>query len=371
MYFLGEIGASLGAQNYTIPNLNSLKENIRGYSSTVEHLTFNQMVVGSNPAALNISKHNKWLLKNPHKTLKNTFYEWFLLYVKFIKLGMSLNYSFLHNKTLFWSFLKLQTNSSLGWTNLGSKFKLKKLDIPSMPKRSYRLASLHTNPVTHSPIFTNSTFLFRAFLLNWQLTRPKSEYSYTTHHDFRLLFLQADVQSLDYALVGAKRYFLRWVDSYNLLFNLFYSDPSVQLLSNKTFIEESLTFNWQYSLKNYKLFKYTQPWLLFKDATHGAYIHKVVRLILQQNLDFLIVTDIHNHNKLLPYLKRYSLYIIGLIPINRSPWRVSYPIPVFADSSLSQFYFLRWVFFIKGKAQTHKYSDSLTFWHKLQGPFMK
>ena len=58
MYFLGEIGASLGAQNYTIPNLNSLK-NIRGYSSTVEHLTFNQMVVGSNPAALNISKHNK------------------------------------------------------------------------------------------------------------------------------------------------------------------------------------------------------------------------------------------------------------------------------------------------------------------------
>lgn len=329
------------------------------------------MVVGSNPAALNIYKHKRWLVQTSPKNTCYTFYEWFLIYLKFVKLGLNLNHSLVTNKAAFWSSVKLQANANLGWTRLGSKFKFKKLEAPLLPKHSNQLAYLYPSHTTHSPVFTASSLLFRAFLLNWQLARPKSEYTYTTHHDFKLLFLQSDVQTLDYALLGAKRYFLRWVDSYNLLFNLFYSDPSVQLLSNKTFIEESLTFNWQYSIKNYKLFKYSQPWLIFKDATHGAYIHKVIRLLLQQQADFLILTDIHNHNKLLPYLKRYSFYIIGLVPINHSPWRVSYPIPVFADSSLSQFYFLRWLFFIKGRAQSHKYLNSLTIWQEVRSPYLK
>ena len=44
-------------------------------------------------------------------------------------------------------------------------------------------------------------------------------------------------------VVNANYLFSRWSDAHNLLFNLLYATPIVQLLSNKSMIEESLVFN--------------------------------------------------------------------------------------------------------------------------------
>ena len=100
---------------------------------------------------------------------------------------------------------------------------------------------------------------------------------------------------------------------------MLYGASNVQLLSNKSFVEESLVFNWHYSIKNYKLFKFIQPFFIFKDAVHGAIVHTSVFVMFLQRLDFAVVVDLNNHFKLLRYLQRYSLYTVGLVPTNYSP----------------------------------------------------
>lgn len=143
---------------------------------------------------------------------------------------------------------------------------------------------------------------------------------------------------------------------------MLYGASNVQLLSNKSFVEESLVFNWHYSIKNYKLFKFIQPFFIFKDAVHGAIVHTSVFVMFLQRLDFAVVVDLNNHFKLLRYLQRYSLYTVGLVPTNYSPWVVSYPIPYFSDSSLSQLYFLKWVLHIDSSVRSAKHLETLTLW---------
>ena len=133
------------------------------------------------------------------------------------------------------------------------------------------------------------------------------------------MFLSDSGYTRNNSLISAKRYFSRWLDTYSLLFNLFYVEAQIQLLSNKFFIEEALVFNWNYNLRNYKLFKYIQPFFTFKDTPHGGYVHSAVFNVLLQKLDLTIIVDIRNHKKLMGYLQKYGLFSIGLVPVNYSP----------------------------------------------------
>lgn len=179
-----------------------------------------------------------------------------------------------------------------------------------------------------------------------------------------MMFLVPDALSGCAGLVSAARYFLRWTDSYDLIYNLFYMRGRSQLLTNKFFTEEALSFNWQYSLKNYRLFKYIQPFFMLKDSEHGEETLTAVGFIMLQRLDFVIISDLKNHSKLLRYLRLKHLYSIGLIPSTYSPWQVSYPVPTFSDSQLDQFYFIRWVASIKQSSEIGYYSDLVNLWRK-------
>ena len=267
-----------------------------------------------------------------------------------------------------WSlFCKLSTRS-IGW-QLGNTLGRN----PNTPLRISKFSKLdETYPlpeVNKSVMFSNYSSTWPLFLQNWNTFRPKSTLIYKTNRDFRLLFLSDSTDKSRNSLVSAKRYFSRWLDAYNLLFNVFYVEAQIQLLSNKLFIEEALVFNWNYNLRNYKIFKYVQPFFTFKDAPHGGYIHSAVLDILLQKLDLTIVVDIRNHKKLLGYLQKYGLFSIGLVPTNYSPWVVSYPIPTFSDSPVSQYYFLRLLFFIRGSATAKKYNHTKSCWNSLSKHF--
>jgi len=197
--------------------------------------------------------------------------------------------------------------------------------------------------------------LWGAFIQSWQVFRPKSNIIYQTNRNFRLFFLTASPTPTKSSIVSVHRYFARWVDSYNFLFNLFVTHPVAQMISNKLFIEESLIFNWSYSAKNYKLFRYIQPFFIFADLKYGSHVPKTLQLFALQKLDFTITTDINNHNKLSFFLQKMSVFTVGLIPNNYSPWRVSYPIPAFSDSHLIQLYFIRWVLSLQSRATSSTY----------------
>ena len=210
--------------------------------------------------------------------------------------------------------------------------------------------------------FSEKSILVQIFHGFWEISRPKSNQLSWTHQDFRLMFMRSHPQpsTLNLALINSERYFSRWVDSYNLLFNLFYTSPTSQLLTNKVFLEESLTFNWHYSTKNYKLFKYVQPFFSLKDSLHGEAIHGSIFAIFLQRLEFMIVADILNHRNLLKYMRRYGVYSVGLVPSSHSPWEVSYPIPSISDSLLTQLFFLKWVLLVSARTRILKYDRYYT-----------
>ena len=114
-------------------------------------------------------------------------------------------------------------------------------------------------------------------------------------------------------------------------------------MGSRLFLEESLVFNWQGDKRGYKLYKYTQPFLMFSDLAHGEFVHEVADALIERNLDFLIVVDIKTHTRFLNYVRARHVFMIGLTPVNYSPWQVSYPIPAFSDSYLTQYFFLKFV----------------------------
>jgi hypothetical protein len=268
-----------------------------------------------------------------------------------ITVGFKLNSNLFH---LNWNAISLITSKRLGWYTSGSLSKSKISPVSTNVFKPQSFVNLSNNV---RPVFTPSSELWQLFLQAWGTFRPKGSAIYSAHRDFRLLFVGSTFLKKNGTLLSAGHYFARWVDSYNLLFNLFYSDASVQLMSNKLFIEESMIFNWHFSSKNYKLFKYIQPTFIFKDLTHGSSIHTSMVALFIQNLDLSIFVDIKNHQKLLVYLNKSSLYSIGLIPAHSSPWAVSYPIPSFADGALMQFYFIRWIFYIKNQSDYLRFSN--------------
>ena len=142
---------------------------------------------------------------------------------------------------------------------------------------------------------------------------------YKTHRDFKLFFLSAASNKPFRNVVSAHHYFHKWLDSYNFLFSLFLSNPSIQMFSHKFFIEESLILNWTLGVKNYKLFKYVQPFFTLADLSHGSFVHSALSMMLSQYLDMAIVTDIKNHSKTIFHIQRSSLPTTALVPISYSP----------------------------------------------------
>ena len=189
--------------------------------------------------------------------------------------------------------------------------------------------------------------------------RPKGNFHYSVHRDFRLFCMTPADKAGQNTLVNPRGYFQRWVASYNFLFNLFFVESFVQLMGNKLFLEETLVFNWHYSFKDYKIFRFVQPFLMFSDMPHGEFVHDVLTTLLDQQLDFMIIIDLQTHRKLLRYLKNYHVFMIGLTPINYSPWTVSYPIPTFADSHLSQFLFLKFILKLYSHAKSCSHKNKL------------
>ena len=255
--------------------------------------------------------------------------------------------------------LRLTEYKKIGWSKNGSNLRY---SFPSEGDRVFTGLNLKRSATSAVAKITPSKFLWSAFLSSWGSTRPKSNLHYHTNRDFQLMFLSHSTDKSAVSIISARRYFARWVDSYNLLFNIFYTDASIQMMSNRLFIEESLVFNWQYNSRNYKIFKYTQPYFMFKDFTHGGFVRSAVFSIFLQNIDLGIIVDMNNHKIFRCHLQRYSLYTVGLVPINYSPWKVSYPVPAFSDSQLSQFYFIKWLFFIRGRAKNHKYLNLIGVW---------
>ena len=289
-----------------------------------------------------------WSLQreNPNLTKNLIFFRFYLQAFK----SLTVHTPWTLNWSTWFNFTNRRLSGITSFTNQRYKVSTRGDDVyrKILVKPTYSLTSVR---------FSEKSTLLQIFHGFWEVSRPKSNHLSWTHQDFRLMFMRSHPQlaTLNSAIINSERYFSRWVDSYNLMFNLFYTSPTSQLLTNKVFLEESLIFNWHYSTKNYKLFKYIQPFYSLKDSLHGEAIHGSVFAIFLQRLEFMVVADILNHRNLLKYMRRYGLYSIGLVPASHSPWEVSYPIPSVSDSLATQLFFLKWILLVSSRTRILKY----------------
>ena len=218
----------------------------------------------------------------------------------------------------------------------------------------------------HRPLLRTKTKkrLWSNFLQYWTLTRPLGNEIFSFHRDFRLFFPAQSIQSKSIALLNPRYYYQRWLNAHNFLYNLLLVTNNYYSFSNKLFLEESLVTNQILSLKTHKLFRFVQPFFMLKDLPHGAYIHKALNNMLATDPDFLLISDLKNHEKVLTYLRKRNIYIIGLLPSNYNPWVVSYPIPTFSDSYLVQYYFLRWILSLQSETLQNSYLIKKNLWSR-------
>lgn len=260
---------------------------------------------------------------------------------------------------LRWALLSQLTTKQLGWASKNASVRGSSMRLGSADNKG-----LHTAPTSfnHKALLRWDQKLWRLFQLHWPLVSVKGNPRYSTHRDFRLFFLAASPSKSLAGVVSAHHYFHKWLDSHNFLFSVFASNASIQMFSHKLFIEESLVLNWTLGIRNYKLFKYTQPFFVFSDLSHGSFVQSAMSLMLSQYLDLAVVTDVKNHSKTLFHIQRASLPSVALVPISYSPWQVSYPVPMFSDSKLTQLYFIKWLFSIKSQSQLLLHEQTYLSW---------
>lgn len=182
--------------------------------------------------------------------------------------------------------------------------------------------------------------LFSWFKEYWTLHQAKGNYIWTTHADYKLMFLVSMDRRGFYNTMAVSRFYVRWSGGVNLLSNLTFFNASVYAFTSKVFVEEALTFNWNLSYMNYKLFKYAHQLFYFSDSSYGNYTRLSYRFLEQWDVDAALVTDVKSHEKNIFYLTRFGYYTVGLAPANYNPWLLSFPIPLLGDSILGQYYFL-------------------------------
>lgn len=194
----------------------------------------------------------------------------------------------------------------------------------------------------------SQSYKFYSVSLWWtQFTLPKSSYWYTNNPTFRSFFTIGSSIYTNSTLINIKRYVSRLEESLTFIYNLFYIDTKYWMFANELFLEELLIFNWEIQPLTYKLFRYAHIFVWLKDLSHGSAIRQVMTFLKKIDLDFTIITDIETHMKARSYLQRYSIFTIGLVPINYDPWWVSYPVPTYANSPKVQLIFIHILFYVR------------------------
>jgi hypothetical protein len=312
------------------------------------------------------------LIKNLNRNSYNTFFKskasrffkWLSFYYQLL--------SWLHMSNLL---LSSKTNQ-IFISNEFLKFNLSDLNLMRKDHNFSRyqvaspLATVSELPTVstfaQSSIVDHSLTHFNWFKDYWILHQSKSNDQYSIHRDFKTLFFICTDNSGVYNIIGISKFYSRWTQGLNLVFNLSYFNANLASFTNKIFLEDSLVINWSLNQLTYKIFKFSQSVVYLKDISYGEDSKLTYKDSELSNLDAAIISDVKSHEKNIFFLRVINIYKIGLIPASYSPWVLTFPIPLLVDSLLGQFYFLNVILRMAGLAKSKKYNNLLSKWNSLK-----
>lgn len=304
-----------------------------------------------------------------NKYTKNSFYEiFFLIMFIFKQFNLTLiHFNYLKNLNLF--FKKLTSISMFCFNsqtiiNFNNETKKNKyLNLQTLFKiNDVNNEIINDFSLIKTPKIVNNLNIIKINLLNLFFFFNYSYFGkqFNTHFHYNFFYIRNNKNKV--IIFNFNKIFLRWNDTYNLLFNIFYYNLNPLLLGSPLFKKEILSLNWQYSNFDINLWRYYFPFFIFKTNKYSPKTDFFFDRISSLGINFFLITDCHFHYKNLSYLKKKNLYTIGLIDVNTQPWIVTYPILTFFESYLTQSFFFKFLLFIDRQVLHLKFNTFKINW---------
>lgn len=271
-----------------------------------------------------------------YKNLNN-----FLYFYKIFNLTDQIKYIFFYNKKLS-SYLNTKINYKINNLN----FKLLNND-----KKISKNFFINKNNTNFNKKFFNLFFLFTYSMYN----------SYFKVNNVNTFFYLKNVKN-KIIIIDLKKFSNRWNDAYNLIFNIFYYNFNALFFGTNLFKNETLALNWNYNYFDINLWKYYFPFFIFKLNNYNKKTDFFFDKLNNFNINFIFVTDCHYHYKNIHYLKKKSIYTLGLVNINLNPWLVDYPLISFFENFLIQSFFFKLIIYINKKVLFDNYKYFKKIW---------
>ena len=208
----------------------------------------------------------------------------------------------------------------------------------------------------------------RLFFLYLAFANGGSDSSYVIHAYWRPFFIRGFGSNVS-PYIDPMKLIQRWTHTYHLLYNLFYNQSQMLVFSNKTLRTESSAFNWTQPVIHSSLFRYSTPFFWLKNNSYGNDILVMYNKLSDRGLEASFVTDTRYHQQTVFFLRKCGIYTIGLVAYTANPWLLHYPLPVASSTLFTQYFFLKYVIYMKRSALFHCFRQLQQSWQSAQLEF--
>ncbi len=234
---------------------------------------------------------------------------------------------------------------------------------------SYHILNFKEVKFNNTPFFKNINYLKKNnltifkfinlfFLFNFSLFNN----NFKVNHNFNLFFVYSFSNKV--IILDPIKFTLRWKDSYDLLFNIYFYNFNPLIFSTSLFKNETISLNWNYNHFDINVWKYYFPFFIFKLINYNNKTSFFFDKLYLNNINFFLITDCYYHFKNLYYINKKNLYSIGIVNVNLNPWIVSYPLLSFFENFLTNIFFFKILIFIERKALLSKYLFFKNLWFR-------
>lgn len=228
-------------------------------------------------------------------------------------------------------------------------------------------SSLKLSQKTYQQVYTTPKVLvknlnvsFKLYFLYLRFSFKNIVFFFKPHTHFRLFFNFLSRDSI--VSLNTLRFFNRWADTQLFFANLFFYNFKILTFGNKFLWSEVLALNWLIYKPLPKISFSPTRSFFFKDFILTAQTERIFTNFLTQGLEVLFILDVSKHKNTVFFFKTLNSFVIGLVPINFNPWEFSYPIPIFNQNLLLQFYFLKLFFSIYYTNQKNRFFSLKQLW---------
>jgi len=184
--------------------------------------------------------------------------------------------------------------------------------------------------------------------------------NFQPHGFYHLMFAKSGQKG--HFSVCIRQVYNRWRNLHQLLYNIFYFNTDVLVFAHKIFKNEIVSINKTliHSKHFWKRYLYLVEYST--GVVGGSLTSKLLKAMRVFRVQLAFIADATLHYKTSLLLKRQDVITMGVVSYTQSPWLLTYPIPVHASGYLSQYYFIRYLYYLRSAGLAARNTELLSLW---------